>query len=115
MATAKRSIRVPVTTEQYDRIQSNADAVGLGLAGYLRQVGIGYTPSSVVDQDKVDTLHQAMANLGRLGGLLKLWLTDDEKLAAYPEARMRKAIPDTLQQIRRNQATLLEIIKALKD
>lgn len=110
----RRQIRVPVTEAEGARIEQKAAEVGLGLAEFLRRLGMEHSPKSLVDQTKVDTLHKAMADLGRLGGLLKLWLTDDTKLEAYPEARLRRVIPDAVQQIRRNQSMLLELIKDLK-
>ena len=110
----RRHIRVPVTEAEAECIERKAASAGLGLAAYLRDVGMEYAPRSAVDREQVKQLMKAMADLGRMGGLLKLWLSDDEKLAAYP-AHRRPLIPETLQDIRANQAQLLTLIKKLKE
>ena len=108
-----RHLRVPVTEDEAARIEQRAVATGMSIASYLRAVGMEYSPRSELDQERVQALVKAMADLGRLGGLLKLWLSDDEKLAAYPMER-RRQIPETLQEIRRSQAALLVIIQELR-
>lgn len=46
------------------------------VSAYLRALGIGHNPPSKVDLRAMHELMQIRADLGRLGGLLKLWLTD---------------------------------------
>ena len=107
-------LRVPVTTEENEVIKRQADLAGVPIAAFLRDLGLGYTPPSVVEQDKLDALIKAMGDLGRLGGLLKLWLTDDPKLAAVPPDQ-RRLIPEALQQILEKQAALRDIIDGLRN
>ena len=109
----KRHLRVPVTDEEAQHIEQRAEAAGLPLAAYLREVGAGRVPRATIDQHRVDLLVKAMGDLGRLGGLLKLWLSDDAKLAAYP-AQRRHLIPEALQQILGNQSALREVIDGLR-
>lgn len=109
-----RHLRVPVTPEEAERIERLAAATGLGIAAYLRAVGQAEVPYTLLDQGRVDALTRAMADLGRLGGLLKLWLSDDDKLAAYPAHQVRRAIPDTLFRIRDSQGALLQLIQSLQ-
>lgn len=113
MTRRLRHLRVPVTEAEGRTIEQHAEASGLAIAAYLRVVGQGQAPRAVIDQQQVATLAKAMADLGRLGGLLKLWLSDDAKLAAYPPQQVARAIPETLQEIRRNQGALLEVIRKL--
>lgn len=54
-------------------------AAGLSLSAYLREVGLGTPPRSVVDYEQVAVLAQIHADLDRLGGLLKMWLTNNER------------------------------------
>ena len=58
-------------------IASLAAATGLSLSAYLLAVGQGYLVSSRVDREQVRELALINGDLGRLGGLLKLWLTDE--------------------------------------
>lgn len=60
-------------------IEANAKAAGLSLSAYLREVGLGIQPRSVVDYEQVAMLAQTHADLNRLGGLLKMWLTNEER------------------------------------
>lgn len=60
-------------------IKRNADAAGLSTAAFLRKVGMGYEVESMVDIEQVQELSRVNGDLGRLGGLLKLWLSNDER------------------------------------
>ncbi|NLC09417.1 MAG: hypothetical protein GX782_05565 [Gammaproteobacteria bacterium] len=43
----------------------------------------GYEAKSIVDYERVGELARISGDLGRLGGLLKWWLTDDERTANF--------------------------------
>lgn len=70
----QRPLRVVVSVEERAEIQTRARATGLSVSAYLRALGLGHEPRSVYDLAAVDTLAQVNGDLGRLGGLLKLWL-----------------------------------------
>ncbi|MCM8735503.1 conjugal transfer protein TraJ [Azospirillum sp. A1-3] len=72
----QRPLKVWVNAAERARIEAQAEAAGLSVSAYLRNVGLGHQPRSVVDLDAVEQLIKVNADLGRLGGLLKLWLTD---------------------------------------
>jgi len=55
----------------------------MSVARYLREVGQGYQIKGVTDYQRVRELARINGDLGRLGGLLKLWLTDDVRTAAF--------------------------------
>ena len=78
----KRPIKVYVSTEERARIEANAAATRLSLSDYLRSVGTGYEPPSAYDLEAVRELAKVNGDLGRLGGLLKLWLTDQPGIGA---------------------------------
>ena len=48
----------------------------MSVAAYLRALGTGHSPPGKVDLRAIHELGRLRADLGRLGGLLKLWLTD---------------------------------------
>lgn len=58
---------------------------GMSAARYLREVGQGYKIKEVVDCEQVRELAWINGDLGRLGGLLKLWLTDDVRTAQFDQ------------------------------
>lgn len=84
-----RHLRVPVLPEEESLIKSNAAQSGLTIAEYLRRVGMGTELKSLADKDAVLELSKINADLGRLGGLLKLWLTDDAKVAHFSDETIR--------------------------
>lgn len=105
-----RDLKVPVFDEEAAVIQEQARGVGMTVAAYLRAVGQGYEPRAVVDRDQVDAMLRVNGDLGRLGGLLKLWLTDDAKLAAFDSGQVRQAVIAALRRIDENQASLRQAI-----
>ena len=87
-ATRKRRhhLRVPVFPEEKEEIERKARQAGLSVARYLREVGQGYEIKGITDYERVRGLARINGDLGRLGGLLKLWLTDDVRTARFGEA-----------------------------
>jgi hypothetical protein len=72
----KRPINVWVTAEERAQIERLAAATSLPVSVYLRTLGLGYEPKSLLDAERVGELLRACGDLGRLGGLLKLWLSE---------------------------------------
>lgn len=71
-----RPLRVYVTDEDRETITRYAAIAGVTVSDYLRRMGRGQEPRSVFDHDAVRALAKVNGDLGRLGGLLKLWLAD---------------------------------------
>jgi hypothetical protein len=84
-----RHLRVPVLPDEEAAIKRQAASTGLSVAAYLRNVGMGYQVTGIVDYQYVQELARINGDLGRLGGLLKLWLTNDERTAKFGEATIR--------------------------
>jgi hypothetical protein len=98
-----RQLRVPVRDDEEQAIKAQAASVGLSVASFLRNVGLGYRVAGIVDHEQVKELARINGDLGRLGGLLKMWLTNDEKLARFPQAQADEAIRTVLAKIEGNQ------------
>ena len=81
--TRKKRLRVPVLPDEEVAIKKMAASTGLPVAVYLRRVGLGYPVHCILDNKGVEELARINGDLGRLGGLLKLWLTDDPRAAQY--------------------------------
>jgi hypothetical protein len=109
----QRHLRVPVLPDEEAAIKRQAAVAGLSVAAYLRNVGLGYEIRSVLDLERVDDLARINADLGRLGGLLKLWLTNNGKLAGYTVAQKHQLVHALLDRIRDNQAAMLEVVKKI--
>jgi hypothetical protein len=106
-----RHLRVPVLPDEERAIKENADRAGLSVAAYLRNVGLGYQIRGTIDQDLILQLAKINADQGRLGGLLKLWLTNDEKLGKHDPEQMRRVIHGVLDRIIGTQGALLELAR----
>jgi hypothetical protein len=108
-----RHLRVPVLPDEEAVIKRQAAAAGLSVAAYLRNVGMGYQIKGVLDHRRVDDLARINGDLGRLGGLLKLWLTNDKKLRQFGAAQMRQTITAVLNKISQNQDALRNIMRTV--
>ncbi|MGP5480624.1 conjugal transfer transcriptional regulator TraJ [Pseudomonas helleri] len=114
-ATRKSSQHLTVycLPEEKGQIMRNAKNVGLSASAYLLRVGVGYEVKSTLDSQLVGELVKVNADLGRLGGLLKLWLTDDKKLAATGHALTAGTVRALLKRIEDTQAVMFESVKKL--
>ena len=71
-----KPIEVWVNDEEKAQITARAEQSGLSRSGYLRAVGLNYPIRSVVDLAAVAELARINGDLGRVAGLLKLWLAE---------------------------------------
>ena len=102
-------LRVPVLPEEEKEIKENAAKAGLKTAEYLRRLALGHTIHSVLDTQHVIQLSKINADLGRLGGLLKMWLSNDERLT-YIEPKTMIVVLDRIQV---TQEAMLDVVKKL--
>lgn len=84
-----RHLRVPVLPEEESIIKSHAQEAGLSIAEYLRRTSMKRVVRSTIDKDSILELSKINADLGRLGGLLKLWLSDDSRVAHFSPETIR--------------------------
>ena len=102
-------IVVRVTPDEKSAIENFAKQTGSSTSSFLRLLGLGYMPKSIVDNEKVLELARINGDLGRLGGLLKLWLTNDARTVQFGESTIRA----TLARIEATQEKMLEIMKSV--
>jgi hypothetical protein len=110
-ATRKGStpIKVYCLPQEKAQISENAKAAGLSLSTFLLRVGAGYDVRTVLDYQRIEELARINGDLGRLGGLLKLWLTNDERLRAIGAEELRAL----LNKIERNQDAMRAIMQTV--
>jgi hypothetical protein len=87
-----KPIKVYCLPSEHKEIETLAKNSGRTMSSYLLSVGLGYRTKSVLDNKRVEELVRINGDLGRLGGLLKLWLTDDERIAAFGEDTIRAVL-----------------------
>lgn len=105
----ERQLRVPVLPEEEALIKEMAASAGLTVAAYLRNVGMGYQIRGILDNKRVEELARINGDLGRLGGLLKLWLTDDIRTAKFGKSTVLRL----LTKIEETQGKMHEVMRAV--
>ena len=105
-----KKLRVPVLPIEEAEIKNKATDAGLTVDEYLRNLGLGYQVPSIVDSRQVDSLLKINGDLGRLGGLIKLWLTNDKRTKLIGKSQLHL----TLDSIRNTQSAMLDAIMKLK-
>jgi hypothetical protein len=71
----ERPLRVVVSPSERRQIEEKAKATALTVSSYLRATGLGTHLRSVYDHKAVVELCGVAGDLGRLGGLFKLYLS----------------------------------------
>lgn len=104
-------IKVCCTPVERQTLIEKAGQCGLSVSNFLRTVGLGIGIVSVVDHRKVDELVRINGDLGRLGGLLKLWLPKEAQFQAISSLEIKNQIVATIAEIKANQASIKAIIK----
>jgi hypothetical protein len=74
----QRPIKVIVSDDERAEIGRLAGVAGMSLSGYLRAAGLNHSIRSTLDFDAIRELLKVSADLGRFGGLLKLWLAEQK-------------------------------------
>jgi hypothetical protein len=104
----QRILRVVVDASEAERIAALAKAADHSVSGYLRRVGLGMPLKPVLDQHLILELIKINGDQGRLGGLLKHWLSERPGGGA-PAFDVRKL----LRQIEATQKLLQTAIRRL--
>jgi len=99
---ATAPIKVYCLPEEKELIVTNAARAGKSTSSFLLAVGQGYEVAGVVDAEQVREMARINGDLGRLGGLLKLWLTDDVRTAKFKKS----TVLHLLEKIEANQDEL---------
>jgi hypothetical protein len=71
-----RPLKVVVSQKERSCIEDRARTTGLSVSAYLRAAGLGHPIRSAFDHAAIVELAGVNSDQGRLGGLLKLWLTE---------------------------------------
>ena len=112
---SKSAIRVYCTLDERRTIKTNAGKYKKSLSQYLRTLGMGMVFTHSVDNvEQVKTLARINADLGRLGGLLKALLTNDERLRGYSGAEISALTRETLEKIGENQTQMHELLRGVR-
>ncbi len=73
-------VKAYLTKDEYDTILKWSSQTGLTISTFIQRVCTGQRVESKIDQQTRIELRKINADLGRLGGLLKLALTENKNL-----------------------------------
>ena len=110
MSKAKNAIKIYCKPNEREEIARNARETGISLSAYARTLALGRSPVTILELDELKKVMRVHADLGRLGGLLKMFLTNDERLNDMGREMGVATIDGALVDIRATQAKLLELV-----
>ena len=105
MPSKKKTIKAYVTDDEYIKIRCTAKQCNLSLSAFAKAVALGHEIKSREDQQARRELLKVNADLGRLGGLLKMWILDDDK--------HRVDVESLLSDLRQRQKELCEKVREI--
>lgn len=79
MPSKKPALTVRVMPNEQQQIIANATRAGLSISEYVRRVCLGHHVPSYEKAHAVRELIRVNGDLGRLGGLLKMWLMNEDR------------------------------------
>jgi len=95
-----KTITIKVNQIEYDAINKKAESHGLNTSSYLRNIGMNYPVKSIVDREAILSLIKTNGDLGKLGGLFKLWLIkNNEEKDPFSDQRTFKNIDELVDEI----------------
>ena len=100
-------LKVYCFPDERQTIEQQARSTGLSKSSYLLHVGMGYPIRSIVDNHQVEELVTINGDLGRLGGLLKLWLSNGKPVPGIDARTIR----ETLKKIDSTQDQMLVLMQ----
>ena len=106
-------VKVWVTAAEKAAIAEKAAAHSMSSSRYLRALGLALPIQSTIDHRAVLDLLKINADLGRLGGLIKMWLSSDQSFESRSGQALQRKLDGTLNQIRALQKQMSDRIQDL--
>ena len=106
-------IKVWVTPEEKAVIKAKAGAHSLSASSYLRRLGLAMPVESTIDQRAILDLVKINADLGRFGGLIKMWLTTNADFESLSAQGLQRKLESTLSDVRQLQKKMSERLEDL--
>lgn len=103
----KKVLKTYLTPEEHEQVAAMAKQAGISLSTFAKRVCLGQELRSRTDQETVMALLKANADLGRLGGLFKMGLSDGSA------GRMAAEFRYILRRIEKSQAEVIKICRTV--
>lgn len=111
MKRSRPVLKVYMTKAEKARVAACAASCRMTSSGYAKMVLLGHQPVSCTDLKQMEGVLKVAADLGRLGGLLKMTLTNDERLQDMGREMGLVTIDGILVDIRVTQANLRKLVE----
>lgn len=109
MPSKKCVLKAYLAPDEYERIIASAEKAGLSLSSFAKRVCLGLpTPSLAKQQYRIELL-KINADLGRLGGLFKLCLSEKES----PLQSLHPQVRHVLREIEARQCEMKKLISKI--
>ena len=109
MPSKKNALKVYLAPDEFQLIMASAERSGLSMSTFAKRVCLG-SPVPILESEKFRTeLRKAIADLGRLGGLFKLWLSTPDT----PEPELRPEVRRILREIESRQREIQAVVAKL--
>ena len=105
MPSKKKVIKTYVSEREYEQIRTTAQQCSLSLSAFAKAVCLGHEIKSRTDQQTRRELLKMNADQGRLGGLLKMLILDDNE--------HRRDAEKLLADIRQLQREIVQKVRSL--
>lgn len=109
MPTKKMALWCYVNTEEHAIISTNAERAGLSRSTYIKRVCLGQPTPSLEKQHARRDLLKLNADLGRLGGLFKLCLSEKDTSIQALHIEVRRVLREIEARQRELKAALARI------
>ncbi|MDY0215052.1 MAG: conjugal transfer protein TraJ [Bacilli bacterium] len=106
----QETIGIKCTLSEKEFIKNKAFLCGMKPSTYMRNLALNYSVVSQIDDLAFLELIKCRADLGRLGGLLKMWITNKNRRAGLNEIDIK----DLLLRIEAKEEEMLDHAKRLK-
>ena len=102
----EKSLRVYLSDDDRQIIERRAGECNLSVSAYLRKSGLGQRTRSALDGAVAMDLLKVNGDLGRLGGVLKLLLSEKASLEVANIRSLLEKIDNTMDEIRRKAGSV---------
>ncbi|MFC1185398.1 hypothetical protein ACFGXE_10620 [Pasteurella multocida] len=103
-------LKVCLSKSDKKDIREKAESLGMTASTFLRNVGLGFRPTSSLDQDAILELAKINSAQSRLGNLMALALKNPEKMSLYGDKDVASKIDELIDKISELQISMLSIV-----
>jgi len=112
-------MHIRLTVAEKELLMQKAKDTKLTVASYLRNLALNYTVTSKVDREAGHQLTQARGDLGRLGGLFKMWLVENKdskgnKIGAKSYSDIDKLVDELWEEEQKIMKAIEKVMEVVK-